>query len=167
MRASRGGRGRGGHLVIHRPFFHCQINTTHNPASNAGYARACPLLCAHMPAALRAHCLLLCAQMPAAVRALARCSARAYPQQIPFVSARAFVFPARADTGHAQLFTFSMEYLFFLLCARYCQTCARCGLAVRYFPFHCLQVQFCVWYCIKHPSQQSGTCWLLFMHVLH
>ena len=35
---------------------------------------------------------------------------------------------------------FSMEYLFFLLCARYCQTCARCGLAVRYFPFHCLQV---------------------------
>ena len=87
----------------------------------------------------------ICARRAAIARAAwhcahFRCSARAYPQQISFVSAYASVFPARAVTRHAQLFMFSMEYLFFLLCARYCQTCARCGLAVRYFPFHCLQV---------------------------
>ena len=87
----------------------------------------------------------ICARRAAIARAAwhcahFRCSARAYPQQISFVSAHASVFPARAVTRHAQLFMFSMEYLFFLLCARYCQTCARCGLAVRYFPFHCLQV---------------------------
>ena len=87
-------------------------------------------ICARRAAIARAarHCAHFC------------CSARAYPQQISFVSAHASVFPARAVTSHAQLFMFSMEYLFFLLCARYCQICARCCLALRCFPPHCLQV---------------------------
>ena len=121
----------------------CMLSRPHSRTPGRSRCACCAQLRAIWHLAARVDSICTAPAAPAIARAALRCahfrcSARAYPQQISFVSAHASIFPARAVTSHAQLFMFSMEYLFFLLCARYCQTCARCGLAVRYFPFHCL-----------------------------